>query len=461
MLFLCIITGKIIFADWTQMTLWIKNTIASISYQPAFSPWFFTSGNVIATITWSNITGTLYYTITENWTYSFPYLRGTWPYTSGLAYGPTNLRNTLMFTDTITRIDTLPPIYEIHFSSDGNSMLLNFSDNSPWIQIVLNGNLYTGSFPILLTTPWTYVFIVTDIAGNKVGFSITVFTPEPANSGWGGGWGGGSIGGVIEAPPCTPSDLICVQNNYVTKPGKICDIWTWYNKPCKVPDTHQPHPAPDITSGSISWSHYSLELTNAYLRAHAYGITTAPTIEQANMTGTLKRKNLAKMISEFTLQFTDKKPDVSKKCIFSDMSKESKEMQIYSILACQLGLMWLEEDGTTPKKTFNPNTLVSRAQFGVVLSRLLFGDTYNIKEGERALFVKIENGIKTFISKIWNILMRQSVTPSLQLVWYAKHLQALKTYDIMRKIDKPTVLERKWYVMLMLMRADINWIIKQ
>jgi hypothetical protein len=73
--------------------------------------------------------------------------------------------------------------------------------------------------------------------------------------------------------------------------------------------------------------------------AHAYRITTKPTIQQANMTGFLLRKHLAKMISEFAIQFVGIQPDTTKKCSFFDMNTESEEMQMYAILACQLGLM--------------------------------------------------------------------------------------------------------------------------
>jgi hypothetical protein len=143
------------------------------------------------------------------------------------------------------------------------------------------------------------------------------------------------------------------------------------------------------------------------------------------------------------------------------MNTESEEMQMYAILACQLGLMWLKEDWTTPKKNFYPNKLVNRAQFGTILSRLLFGDTYNIKKDDRTLFISAKNGIKTFIYKMEQIFWRKKDRPILEIVWYSKHLQALKAYDIMRKIDRPMMLELRWYVMLMLMRADMNGIIKQ
>jgi len=108
-----------------------------------------------------------------------------------------------------------------------------------------------------------------------------------------------------------------------------------HNATCEISQ----QPSTGNIFGTILDSPFSLELTNAYLRAHAYGITTMPTIQQANMTGYLIRKHLAKMISEFTLQFVGIKPDTSKPCNFPDMKAETKEMQYYAVLACQLGLM--------------------------------------------------------------------------------------------------------------------------
>jgi hypothetical protein len=38
--------------------------------------------------------------------------------------------------------------------------------------------------------------------------------------------------------------------------------------------------------------------------------------------------------------------------------------------------MGLEKDGITPMKTFRPNDVVTRAEFGTILSRLLRGTQY-------------------------------------------------------------------------------------
>ena len=45
----------------------------------------------------------------------------------------------------------------------------------------------------------------------------------------------------------------------------------------------------------------SNELTNAYLRAYSYGITTMNTIHKADMGGGLIRSHLAKMMSNFAI----------------------------------------------------------------------------------------------------------------------------------------------------------------
>ena len=119
---------------------------------------------------------------------------------------------------------------------------------------------------------------------------------------------------------------------------------------------------------------------------------------------------------------------------FNDIENETDEMKYFMKTACELELMWQESDWVTPAKSFNPNDYVTRAQFGTVLSRLLFGDVYNIKDES-----------KVYMNE-W--------------FWYKDHLQALKNYWIMTKIDGdwPNTFERRWRVMLMLQRADEYWV---
>ena len=80
---------------------------------------------------------------------------------------------------------------------------------------------------------------------------------------------------------------------------------------------------------------------------------------------------MAKMISNFAITLGGFTPDSIKQCTFDDVANQSAEMRFYIRISCQLGLMGV---GMT---NFEPNTEVTRAQFGTVLSRALYGEKYN------------------------------------------------------------------------------------
>jgi hypothetical protein len=96
-----------------------------------------------------------------------------------------------------------------------------------------------------------------------------------------------------------------------------------------------------------------------------------------------------------------------------DNAWESSKMKDYATKACQLGLMGMDME------YFQPYLMVSRAQFGTILSRLLWQTTY---AGGRS--------------------------------YYVRHLQALKDNGIMNDIanpeEKQELRQRVW---LMLMRS--------
>lgn len=244
-----------------------------------------------------------------------------------------------------------------------------------------------------------------------------------ANPGWGNPWWGNE---TIIIPACTTSHLVCVGWVYAKKSGVNC-IWGSLWMSCVVTQTWVQN-----QTGIVSWSNqkyqlldivpsprFSLELNEAYTFARQVGITTMSTIEQANMTGKIIRQHLAKMITNFAIQELEKRPNTGMICDFGDMTSSTKEMQLYSKLACQLWLMWLKNDGT-PNQNFFPNKEVTRAQFGTIVSRALWGTTYqNANEKE----------------------------------YYADHLRALNKVGIMKKINNPLDLEIRGYVMLMLMRT--------
>lgn len=164
-------------------------------------------------------------------------------------------------------------------------------------------------------------------------------------------------------------------------------------------------------------SPYSKELTEAYQRAYGTGITSISPIQKANLMGTLLRAHAAKMISQFAINVLHKKPNDDLLCVFNDLFQESLEMQFYAKLACKLGLMGLKADGT-PDVKFNPSGKITRAQFGTILSRLLYGNVYNNQPGQ----------------------------------WYTAHLQALQKVKIITKISQPTMLELRGRVMVMMKR---------
>jgi len=160
---------------------------------------------------------------------------------------------------------------------------------------------------------------------------------------------------------------------------------------------------------------YSSELQGAYNYAYGIGVTTQPTIDAANMYGSLTRVDMAKMMSNYAIEVLGKTPMTTAMCNFTDVANQTTEMQGYITKACQLGLMGV---GLT---AFDPSGVVTTAQFGTVLARALYGTEYN------------------------------GGTP-----YYAASLNALQAAGIMNNISTPNAPEIRGYVMLMMQRAAAN-----
>ena len=158
---------------------------------------------------------------------------------------------------------------------------------------------------------------------------------------------------------------------------------------------------------------YSDELQGAYNYAYSKGITTMSSIDNANMYGELTRGQLAKMISNWAEKELGTKADETKVCSFADAQTAEGDLAAYVKKACQMGLMG---QGIT---SFRPNDKVTRGEFGTTLSRAIWGTKYD------------------------------GATP-----YYANHLQALKDKGIMTKIENPSQMEIRGYVMLMLQRTS-------
>ena len=169
-----------------------------------------------------------------------------------------------------------------------------------------------------------------------------------------------------------------------------------------------------FVSSIVLASNYSQELQDAYDFAYKNKITTQDSIDKADMNWWLTRIAMAKMLSNYAINILWKTPDISKTANFPDVSISlDNDYNWWVTLAYQLWIMWVWID------EFRPFDLVTRAEFGTVLSRILYWDTYN---------------------QVWG-------------KYYSKHLNALKKTWIMTKIDNPSQKEIRGYVMLMLMRS--------
>ena len=216
--------------------------------------------------------------------------------------------------------------------------------------------------------------------------TVAETTSQSTPTGWGAGW-------------WTLSKDICPNGDFSS---------SFYDGKCGTSTT---------LSWATSWA--SNELLDAYIFAHDLGITSASSFADANMEWLLLRSHLAKMMVNYATKVLSLKPDTNKVCEFDDVANENAELQWYMKLACQLWIMGINPDGST-KQHFDPNSIVTRAEFGTVLSRLLRWDKYN-------------NGV----------------------LYYTDHLQALKDAGIMTNISNPErTKELRGWVMLMLMRTD-------
>jgi hypothetical protein len=145
-----------------------------------------------------------------------------------------------------------------------------------------------------------------------------------------------------------------------------------------------------------------------------------PTLQEAMPDRTVKRWHLAKMVVNYAvnvLWYTIPE-EIPTECKWKDKKKnwESQEIKDYAVQSCALWLMWINT------KKFLPNKEVTRAEFGTIMSRLLWWKKYDW----------------------W--------TP-----YYKNHLNSLKENNIMTQIENPEKrTELRQWVWLMLMRSAEN-----
>ena len=81
-------------------------------------------------------------------------------------------------------------------------------------------------------------------------------------------------------------------------------------------------------------------MIDAYNWAFKNGITTMPSIEEADMEGGLTRIAMAKMLSQYAINILGKTPDTSKVATFSDVTTQMDADYNNGVtLAYQLGIM--------------------------------------------------------------------------------------------------------------------------
>jgi len=161
---------------------------------------------------------------------------------------------------------------------------------------------------------------------------------------------------------------------------------------------------------------YTRELNDAYQFAHENWITTTKNIGKAKMNSPLTRIAMAKMLSNYAINILWKQPDTSKWIIkFNDVTnKQNSDYGNAVTIAYQLWIMWQN----MKNNNFRPNDEVTRAEFATALSRML----YNTEDWK------------------WNAK------------YYDPHIAKLYDEWIITYTN-PKTEEKRWYVMIMLMRT--------
>ena len=306
------------------------------------------------------------------------------------------------------------PVWEIHITSDP------YVDFVRWYSVTYDTQWWT-EIEKQVYLPWSTIKTPTN--PTKTGYNFGWWEPEmpqkmpmknivvsavwnkwdwwssPTGGGWWGWW--------------SSSDKTKDENK---------EIWDWHN----VAEEKQ-----DISTWAVeneieTWKKQDGdEVENAYRWAYAHEVTTMPTLQKANPDGVVKRGHMAKMVVNFVVNvmWKEEPKEIPAQCSRWDEAKdrESQEIKWYAEKACALWIMWINV------KTFAPNRVVTRAEFGTVLSRILRWNKYDVEKASR------ENP------------------------YYKKHLEALKAEWIMTQIENPTKREekRKW-VRVMLSRVGIE-----
>ena len=173
----------------------------------------------------------------------------------------------------------------------------------------------------------------------------------------------------------------------------------------------------DVIISDAAKAAYNEEQLAAYQWAYDNDITTINDVDKARLSDPLTRAELAKMMSQYISSVLKKSPIKTDLPRYKDVDESLWDLADYIVKAYQYQIMGINADGSA-LENFNPNGLVTRAEYATVFSRVLYWDKYN---------------------QAW-------------ADYYSKHLAALKEAGILSN-DDPTIQEVRGWVMLMMYRS--------
>lgn len=136
------------------------------------------------------------------------------------------------------------------------------------------------------------------------------------------------------------------------------------------------------------------DLMNVYIWARDNWITTWETLEAALPDGYIERWEMAKLVVNFMndVLWREVPKNIPSKCSRWDKETEweSAEEKKYAEQSCALWLMWIY------MQNFKPNKLLDRAEFGTIVSRILWWEKFNVPNAttENKYYVKHLNEVK-------------------------------------------------------------------
>ncbi len=273
-----------------------------------------------------------------------------------------------------------------------------------WDTITLTATPNTNyNFTSWTVKNWDVDVTVTNNTFTMPASNVTVsatFTSKPASYSWGGGSSRSS------STTTTKKDDTKKAEDTKAEETKADETKTDESKT-------EENKVDGNNNDSVAPATFSQEFQDAYEFAYKNGITTMDSIEKADMYWPLTRVAMAKMLSQYAINVLGKEPDTTKVVpTFSDVdAKLDADYNNWITLAYQLWIMWIGIN------KYRPFDLVTRAEFGTALSRMLFG----LEDGE------------------WN-------------EWYSTHLAKLMEEQIITN-NNPNLQELRGYVMIMLMRS--------